>query len=98
MIIKVCSLNESLKLKDFNALQNWCYRFLKRNMLTFCLGTHVGQKLSVSFPELIRKLTKLNEDLRWDNNFELSQIANMDETPLFKNIPNTIIEGQVDVK
>ena len=89
VIIKDCSLDESLKLKNVNTQQNWCYKFLKRNMLIFRSGTHVGQKLSESYPELIRRFTKFNEDLRWDNSFELSQIANMDETPLFMNIPNT---------
>ena len=42
-----------------------------------------------SNPELIRRFSKFNENLRWDNNFELNQIANMDETPLFMNISNT---------
>ena len=37
----------------------------------------------------MRKFTKFNEKLRWDNDFELSQIANMDETPLLMNITNT---------
>ena len=89
VIIKACSLDENLKQKNVNTLQNWCCRFLKRNMLTFRSGTHVGQKLPEPYPELIRRFTKFNEDLRWDNSFELSQIANMDETPLFMNIPNT---------
>ena len=50
---------------------------------------YVDQKLTESYLNLIRKFTKFNEDLRWDNNFELSQITNIDETPLFMNIPNT---------
>ena len=79
VIIKACSLDESLKLKNVNTLQNWCYRFLKRNMLNFRSCTHVGQKLPESYPELIRRFTKFNEDLRWDNSFELSQIANMNK-------------------
>ena len=86
VIIKACKLDESLKLKNINTLQNWCYRFLKRNMLTFRSGTHIGQKLPQSYPELMRKFTKFNEILRSDNDFELNQIANMDETPLFMNI------------
>ena len=98
VIIKACSFDESLKLKNVNTLQNWCYRFLKRNMLTFRSGTHVGQKLSESYPELIRRFTKFNEDLRWDNSFELSQIANMDETPLFMNIPNTMTIAKIGSK
>ena len=58
-------------------------------MLIFSLGTHAGQKLQDYYPELVRMFTKFNEDLRWDNSFELSQIADIDGTPLFMNIPNT---------
>ena len=57
-------------------------------MQNFSSGTYVCQKLQESYPELIRKFTKFNEDLRWDNNFEFNQIANMDETPSFMNILN----------
>ena len=103
VIIKACKLDESLKLKNINTLQNWCYRFLKRNMLTFRSGTHIGQKLPQSYPELMRNFTKFNEILRSDNDFELNQIANMDETPLFMNITNTktiakIGSKEVDIK
>ena len=58
-------------------------------MLTFCSGTHISQKLPEFYKELIRKFTKFNDDLRWDNDFELSKIANMDDTPLFMNILKT---------
>ena len=72
-------------------------------MLTFSSDTHVNQKLSESYLELIRKFIKLNEDLRWDNNFELCLIVNMDETPLLFNIPNTqtiakIVSKEVSIK
>ena len=46
-------------------------------------------EVTTILPELMRKFTKFNEKLRWDNDFELSQIANMDETPLLMNITNT---------
>ena len=34
----------------------------------------------------MREFTKFNKKLEWDHDFELSQITNMDETPLFRNI------------
>ena len=37
----------------------------------------------------MRKFTKYNEKLREDKKFWFSQIANMDETPLFMNIAST---------
>ena len=72
-------------------------------MLTFLSGTHIDQKLPQSYPELMRKFTKFNEKLRSNNDFELNQIANMDETPLFMNITNTktiakIGSKEVDIK
>ena len=63
VIIKACKLDESLKIKNINTLQNWCYRFLKRNILTFRSGTHIGQKLPQSYPELMRKLISLTKSL-----------------------------------
>ena len=59
VIIKACSLDESLK--NVNTLQNLCYRFLKRNILSFRSGTHDDQKLPESYPELIIKFTKLKK-------------------------------------
>ena len=66
--------------------------------MNFCSCTHVSQKLPESNQELIRKFAKFNEDLRWDNNLELSQIANMDETQLFINIPNTKMIAKISSK
>ena len=64
---------------------------------------NIGQKLPQFSPELMRKFTKFNEKLRWDSDFELSQIANMDETLLLMNITNTktiakIGSKEVDIK
>ena len=57
-------------------------------MLTFRSSTHIGQKLLQSYPELMRKFTKFNEKQRRDD-FEISQIANINETLLFMSITKT---------
>ena len=62
---------------------------MKRHLLTFRAGTHIGQRLPDSYPEVMRKFIKYNEKLRDDKEFWFSQIANMDETPLFMNIAST---------
>ena len=49
--------------------------------MTFLSGTHVSHKLSESYIKSIRKFAKFSEDLRRDNNFELSEIANMNQIP-----------------
>ena len=67
------------------------------NLQTFGLGTHFDKKLPEFYSELIWKSTKL-KNLRWDNNFELSQIANMDETLLFMNIPNSKTIAKISSK
>ena len=67
-------------------------------MLTFRSDAYVSQELPESYLELIKKFTKYNEDQRWYNNFEWSQIANMHETPLFINIPNTKMIVKIGTK
>ena len=62
------------------------------------LGSHIDKKLSQLYPELMRKFTKLNENLRWDNNFELYQIANMDKAQLFMSVINTEMIAKINSK
>ena len=50
--IKGCSLNNTLKFKNIKNLQKWCYKILKRHLLTFRTKTHFGQKLSDSYSEV----------------------------------------------
>ena len=71
---------------------------MKRHLLTFRAGTNIGQKLQDSYPEVMRKFTKYNEQLREDKEFWFSQIANMDETPLFMNIASTKIIARIGSK
>ena len=42
------------------------YKFLKRHLLIFRAGTHIGQRLPDSYPEVMRKFTKYSEKLRED--------------------------------
>ena len=86
VIIKACSLKPELNQKSIGILKKWWYKFLKRHFLTFRAGTHIGQKLPDSYSEKMRIFTKFNENLRKENDFDLDQIANIDETPLFMNI------------
>ena len=72
-----------------NTHQKWCYRLLVRNHLTFRSGTHVGQELPENYREKMLKFIKLNETYREKNYLELSQIVNMDETPIFLNMTRT---------
>ena len=60
-------------------------------------------EVTTILPRINEKVNKFNEKLRSDNDFELNQIANMDETPLFMNITNMktitkIGSKEVDIK
>lgn len=66
----------------FKASLNWVHRFMKRNGLSLRQKTKIAQKLPseladkvISFHSYVLKQRKLHD-------FELSQIGNMDETPL----------------
>ena len=62
---------------------------MKRHLLNFSAGNYIGQKLLDSNPEVIRKFTKYNENIREDKECSFWKIVNMDETPLFMNIAST---------
>ena len=78
-----------IKEKKYECTSKWCYRLLVRNHLTFRAGTHVGQEFPENYPEKMFKFIKLNEAYREQNYLELSQIANMGETPIYLNMTRT---------
>ena len=59
---------------------------MKRHFLTFRRNTHISQKLPENYLDKIQEflsyIIKLSK--YW---FELDAIANMDETPLYLNMP-----------
>ena len=98
VIVKARSLNEELKKRSMNAHQKWCYRLLVRSHLTFRASTHVGQELLKNNQEKMFKFKKLNEAYIKQNYLELSQIANMDETPIFLNVTRTKTIAEIGSK
>ena len=77
------------KTKNVCSFQKWCYRILTKNLLTFRSGTNVKQSLPEYYSKAMKKIIKFDENLRKDHYFSLTQIANMDETPLFMNMNKT---------
>ena len=71
--------------------------YYEHKLADFRLRHSFWQEITRIYSELIWNSTKL-KNLRWDNNFELSQIANMDETSLFMNIPNTKTIAKISSK
>ena len=103
LIVKLVDLAHDKKSCTFNALQKWVYRFMKRSNLSFRRGTHIGQSLPDKHNQLVMNFLKYNISELKQYNFELDCICNMDETPVYLNMPpNYTIEKigsrQVSIK
>ncbi|KAG8196096.1 hypothetical protein JTE90_007834 [Oedothorax gibbosus] len=72
---------------SFVASAGWCSRFMERHGLSLRQRTKIAQKLPKQLEEKIVAFQKEVINLRKENNFELSQIGNMDETPMTFDIP-----------
>ncbi|KAG8198248.1 hypothetical protein JTE90_021505 [Oedothorax gibbosus] len=72
---------------ESSASAGWCSRFMERYGLSLRQRTKIAQKLPKQLEEKIVAFQKEVINLRKENNFELSQIGNMDETPMTFDIP-----------
>lgn len=75
------------KIDDFKGGPCWCYRFMKRNKMSVRVRTTVGQQLPLDWKEKKEAFLKFVGDLVEEKKFSLSQIINMDETPLTFDCP-----------
>jgi hypothetical protein len=98
IILKLTKLDESYKSKSVNALRKWCYKFLKRSMLTLRKSSHVGQSLPENAYQLITQFLQYVIRMRNKKFFELAGIANMDETPLYLNMPPERVVEKIGAK
>jgi hypothetical protein len=71
----------------------WCIRFLKRNNLVFRRAGHIGQSLPKSIYTVVngflRDIIRAREKMGIGDQ-DLGRIVNMDETPIFFDMPETI--------
>ncbi|KAG2459032.1 POGK protein, partial [Polypterus senegalus] len=74
-------------IQDFTGSPSWCYRFMKRSGLAMH-KTKIAQKMPNEYEEKILSFHKFVIDARKKNQFELSQIGNMDEVPLTFDVPS----------
>lgn len=72
---------------NFRASAGWCTRFMKRNGLSLRQRTKIAQKLPQDLEQKIILFQKYVIKKRKECNFELSQIGNMDETPMCFDLP-----------
>lgn len=79
----------------FCASAGWCSRFMERHRLTLRQRTKIAQKLPEQLEEKLIQWQKYIIRLRKKHGFDLSQIANMDETPVTFDLPsNTTVNSK----
>lgn len=87
-MIKLESLRESSN-PDFKASDGWLQKFKRRFGLSTRQRTSIGQKLPDDSKEKLMSFHKFVLSLRRQHEYPLSDIFNMDETPLRFDMPET---------
>jgi hypothetical protein len=89
-MIQIHARNLALQwnLTDFKGGVGWCYRFMKRHGLSMRTKTKISQKMPQEYEEKILSFHRFIIQHRKKTSVELSQIANMDETPLTFDVPS----------
>lgn len=72
---------------DFKGTVSWCSRFLKRNDLVLRQKTKISQKLPDDLEDKISSFQSFVIKMRRKEEYDLSQIGNMDETPVWFDMP-----------
>ena len=73
---------------EFKASAGWCTRFMNRHNLSLRTRTKISQKLPRDLDDKITSFHSYIIDQRTNYDFPLSNIANMDETPMFFDLPS----------
>lgn len=90
---KALQLAPKYHLAQFKSSAGWCTRFLNRNGLALRQKTHIAQKLPKDVEEKVHNFEKFVLKERKMFDFALGQIGNMDETPMYFDMPgNTTID------
>ena len=72
--------------EDFKTSHHWLIAFIKRFRLALRRWTRIFQKLPNQIEELLEKFHQFVTNLRIEKSFELENIFNMDETPVWFDI------------
>src|SRR6218665_1265677 len=72
----------------FLASSGWCSRFMERHSLTLRQRTKIAQKLPAVLEEKIDSFHRFVIKHRKQHEYDLSQIGNMDETPMTFDLPS----------
>ena len=72
---------------NFLASDGWCTNFMKRNDFVIRQKTKISQKLPVDLEDKIVSFQSYSIKNRKQKRFDLSAIGNMDETPVWFDMP-----------
>ena len=85
IILKSMELDPNQKNKSETALEHWVLGFLRRYSYSIRAGTHIGQKLKASSMQDYKEFMLLiyYKRKKYGEDFDASNIFNMDETPIY---------------
>ena len=85
--LKAKSIARAEKLQHFTGSNSWCSRFMIRNNLVLRQKTKIAQKLPDDYEEKITNFHRFIIRQRQRFGYDLSFIGNMDETPVWFDMP-----------
>ena len=88
IIIKAKAMAAELQITGFLASNCWCRKFLRRKNLVFRQKTKIAQKLPEDLDQKITNFQSFAIKSRRKENYELVHIGNMDETPVWFDMPS----------
>lgn len=88
--IKAKAMVSDQTITDFKATNSWCTRFIRRKKKNFVLRQKmkIAQKLPEDLEEKITSFHSFVIKRCKEKNYELVHIANMDETPVWFDMPS----------
>lgn len=92
--VTVAPTTTAMAAESFKTSDKWISSFMKRNKLAWRRRTRVSQKLPAQTEELLEKFRQFIIQLRIKKSFELHNILNMDETPVWFDMAGNFTIGQ----
>ena len=86
--IKALAMSDELNITGFQASNYWCTRFLGHNIFVLCQKMKIAQRLPGDLEENIVDFHRFVLNSRKKDNYILVNIGNMDETPVWFDMPS----------
>ena len=85
--IKAKAMASDQQMSNFQAMNSWCTRFLRRRNFVLRHKTKIAQKPPEDLEEKITSFHRFVIKRRKETNYELVHIGNTDETPVWFDMP-----------